>query len=376
MIDGAAARGSNGMFGKSMALALAASASLLIGPRGWAHDTEPPLPPPPTDPLSLKHWNRLQKQLDYLYEENMSAPEEHYTSCLEDDYDIASYAISDLELAIEDNKEIDNPTAADDDRLAWLENELTYVHNRRDAVHDELDDRHACPFGGSYLEGFYGYSATNGFQTNSYGVQVAVAERIQAYLPVQLDGGYVGRLSFGSTTGVWNVDGQAGYLAGGGNYFGGLIGATGTPDSTLVGGFADYSHYFANVTLNTMAGYARESPSSTDIWGGRAIVRYYPYPNLSLNATGAGFSTTSHFIGSSFTDTYFDAGVGAEGKIPNTPVSIFVDYDHVWTNPGNFQTDVVRAGLRLTYGGSVQGRDEFGAGRPSLVRILGAPFGQ
>ena len=364
------------MSGRSILLALVAGAGLLIGAQARAANVEPPLPPPPTDTEALAHWNQLQHQLDYLYGEEMSDPEEHSTGCLDDDYDIASYALSDLHVAIDDVEKIDHPTADDSARLEWLKNELRHVRARSDDVHDELDYRHACPFGGSAVAGFYSYSGAKGFQSNSYGVQAQIVQRIVATVPVQVDGGYVARQAFGSTTGIWNVDVQAGFMAGGGNYIGGLIGATGTPDSTLVGGFVDYSHYFSHFTVNTMAGYARENPFNTDIWGGRAIGRYYPCPNLSLNGTVAGFSTTEHFLGSDFTNTYIDAGIGAEGKIPHTPVSLFVDWDHVWSNPGNFQTDVVRAGLRLTYGGSLQGRDEWGAGRPDLARILGAPFGQ
>jgi len=54
---------------------------------------------------------------------------------------------------------------------------------------------------------------------------------------------------------------------------------------------------------------------------------------------------------------------------------VIVNYDHVWDDPRNVQSDSARIGVRLTYGASLQGLDQFGAGRASLVKFLGAPFG-
>jgi hypothetical protein len=382
----------------------AASAALLLGLGActeWDEEAGTPnafpFPEAPSDPVARDHWKHLQGHLDYLYDEDMSDPSEHSSGCLRDEMDESADVLDDLDAAIADAKAIPGPTAADTNRLNWLQDERTYVSHRKRAMGEELQLR-SCVTQLSYVQGFYRYTnqSVGDFSSsdNTYGVGGAVALPLRRPLRVQIDAAVLSwNPNIGHSTTAWSSGLQVGYQPQH-DYFGGFGGAAGYKDAVIYGGGVDFTHYCPKWTVNTQVGYAVENIGHSDTWGGRMNVKYFYTPKLSFGVTGSGFSTTYRYstgggstggtttgesyspqAAASLTATSYSAGVGAEYQFGHSPVSVFTDYEHIWLNPGGANADAVKVGLRWNFGGTLKGRDRAGAGIPGFADWLGPAFG-
>ncbi|MNJ63489.1 hypothetical protein D3C77_593950 [compost metagenome] len=109
-----------------------------------------------------------------------------------------------------------------------------------------------------------------------------------------------------------------------------------------------------------------------DIWTVAGDAAFYATPQMRLNA-GASYSNAENlFVGGDVEG--WSAGVGAEYQFASSPYSVFGGYDYVKSSDLDMDANVFSIGLRYSFGGGLQARDQAGAnlGRSAgVAQLLG-----
>ncbi|MGE3304287.1 MAG: hypothetical protein AB7M12_14375 [Hyphomonadaceae bacterium] len=220
--------------------------------------------------------------------------------------------------------------------------------------------------GGQYLH----YKVDTPFgddDDNGWGVDGSVAFDAGRSLGVTLNAGYADNGTFDATSGAAHL-----YLKNPNSLIGGFVGLADANDATVwsVGGEGQY--HYANWTLAGALGYAKNDDSDSNLWGGNAAARVFVSDNLRLQGN-AGLFRVDPGVGGN--DTAWTAGVGGEWQLAAAPVSFFADYAHTAFDDTDVDTDAVRVGARLNFGGgTLKARDRSGAdlaGLSSLTNVTG-----
>lgn len=152
--------------------------------------------------------------------------------------------------------------------------------------------------------------------------------------------------------------------------FGGFVGASEALGGTMTTFGLEGQKYLDRATLTGVASYG--TVHDADIWTVAGDAAFYATPQLRLNA-GASYSNAENlFIGGDVEG--WSAGVGAEYQLANSPYSVFGGYDYVKSSDLDMDANVFSIGMRYSFGGGLQARDQAGAnlGRSAgVAQLLG-----
>ena len=103
---------------------------------------------------------------------------------------------------------------------------------------------------------------------------------------------------------------------------------------------------------------------------------FYATPQLRLSG-GAAYTNVDAdnvFIGAGDVDAW-SAGVAAEYQFANSPYSVFGGYDYVKSSDLDVDANVFKIGMRYSFGGGLQARDQAGANLGRTHNGVAALFG-
>jgi hypothetical protein len=104
-----------------------------------------------------------------------------------------------------------------------------------------------------------------------------------------------------------------------------------------------------------------------DIWNVAADAAFYATPQLRLNAGAAYANADNLFVGGSVDG--WSVGVGAEYQFADTPYSVFGGYDYAKSSDLDVDANVFKIGMRYSFGGGLQARDQAGANLGQLNQM-------
>ncbi len=122
--------------------------------------------------------------------------------------------------------------------------------------------------------------------------------------------------------------------------------------------------YLERATLTGVASYG--TVHNADIWNVAADAAFYATPQLRLNAGAAYANADNLFVGGSV--DAWSVGVGAEYQFADSPYSVFGGYDYAKSSDLDADANVFKIGVRYSFGGGLQARDQAGA---NLGRTVG-----
>lgn len=152
--------------------------------------------------------------------------------------------------------------------------------------------------------------------------------------------------------------------------FGGFVGASEVLGGTMTTFGLEGQKYLDRATLTGVASYG--TVHDADIWTVAGDAAFYATPQLRLNAGASYANAEDLFVGGDVEG--WSAGVGAEYQFANSPYSVFGGYDYVKSSDLDMDANVFSIGLRYSFGGGLQARDQAGAnlGRSAgVARLLG-----
>lgn len=155
--------------------------------------------------------------------------------------------------------------------------------------------------------------------------------------------------------------------------FGGFVGASEFLGGTLTTFGLEGQKYLDRATLTGVVSYG--TVADADIWTVAGDAAFYATPQLRLNV---GASYTDAELNNAFVSAEgeaWSAGVGAEYQFANSPYSVFGGYDYVKSSDLDVDASVFKIGMRYSFGGGLQARDQAGAnlGRTTsdLTKLIG-----
>lgn len=150
--------------------------------------------------------------------------------------------------------------------------------------------------------------------------------------------------------------------------FGAFVGASEALGATMTTFGLEGQKYLDRATLTGVVSYG--TVYDADIWNVGADAAFYATPQLRLNA-GAAYSNIDNMYVDGSVDGW-SAGVGAEYQFANSPYSVFGGYDYVKSSDLDMDANVFSIGMRYSFGGGLQARDQAGAnlGRSAGVSQL------
>lgn len=231
-----------------------------------------------------------------------------------------------------------------------------------------------------YLGAEYGGYAMHANGTNwtsgagSFGGAFALP--IDSFSSVQLDADY-SRLNPGQGapgTNAW--DGDAHYT-----YklddipIGGLVGGFSNHGTATWGGGIETIIPLDRFFWESQAVYAHTGTGSTDLWGGRTELRYFPTDDLRFTANLGAQHTSSNFAPTvTSIDNIYSFGLGAEGRLMDSPWSAFVAYDHTHFGQSGLNSDGFTIGLRYNFGETLKARETQGPAFTNFTQLLGVGY--
>ena len=155
--------------------------------------------------------------------------------------------------------------------------------------------------------------------------------------------------------------------------FGGFYAASELGNTTLNTFGLEGQKYLDRATLTGVVSYG--TVADADIWTVAGDAAFYATPQLRLNA---GASYTDAELNNAFVSADAEAwsvGVGAEYQFANSPYSVFGGYDYVKSSDIDTDANVFKIGMRYSFGGGLQARDQAGANLGRSVSGVAALFG-
>jgi len=156
--------------------------------------------------------------------------------------------------------------------------------------------------------------------------------------------------------------------------FGGFVGASEALGGTMTTFGLEGQKYLDRATLTGVASYS--NLHDADIWNVAADAAFYATPQLRLSG-GAAYTNVDAdniFIGAGDVDAW-SAGVAAEYQFADTPYSVFGGYDYVKSSDLDVDANVFKIGMRYSFGGGLQARDQAGANLGRTHNGVAALFG-
>lgn len=139
--------------------------------------------------------------------------------------------------------------------------------------------------------------------------------------------------------------------------FAGFVGASEVLGGTMTTFGLEGQKYLERATLTGVASYG--TVHDADIWTVSGDAAFYATPQLRLNAGASYASADNLFIGGDVDG--WSAGVGAEYQFANSPYSVFGGYDYAKSSDLDVDANVFSIGMRYSFGGGLQARDQAGA---------------
>jgi hypothetical protein len=218
-----------------------------------------------------------------------------------------------------------------------------------------------------YVGGSYTHGDTEGLETDTWGLNGAVAFDATETLGVQIDAGYANTAfdgfdsddTYGATAHLFTRnDAWA---------IGGFAGVSDSDSNTAWTAGVEGAKYLGAVTLAGTVAYANGEESSDDAWGVGGEARYFVSDNFRLNA-GLGWAEAEDL-------NVWSAGLGAEYQTASSPFSIYGGYNHVKFDDVDVESDQFTIGLRYNFGGqTLKGRDRSGASFGGVAGVFGGLF--
>ncbi|MEN5053672.1 MULTISPECIES: outer membrane protein [Brevundimonas] len=156
--------------------------------------------------------------------------------------------------------------------------------------------------------------------------------------------------------------------------FGGFYGASELGATTLNTFGLEGQKYLDRATLTGVVSYG--TAADADIWTVAGDAAFYATPQLRLSG-GAAYTNVDAdniFIGAGDVDAW-SAGVAAEYQFANSPYSVFGGYDYVKSSDLDVDANVFKIGMRYSFGGGLQARDQAGANLGRTHNGVAALFG-
>lgn len=138
----------------------------------------------------------------------------------------------------------------------------------------------------------------------------------------------------------------------------GFVGAANANDSAAYSAGVEGQVYpMDNATLAGTLGYTNIDELDTNFWLANVEGRYFVQDNFRLNAN-VGYVNADTPLGKG---DGWDAGLGAEYQIANTPLSFFGGYTYLKSDDADLTANVWSLGFRMNFSGSLKDRDRSGA---------------
>lgn len=156
--------------------------------------------------------------------------------------------------------------------------------------------------------------------------------------------------------------------------FGGFVGASEFGNTTMTNFGLEGQKYLDRATLTGVVEYG--TAADADMWTVAGDAAFYATSQLRLNV-GAAYSSVdadSFFIGPDDIEAW-SAGVGAEYQFANSPYSVFGGYDYVKSSDLDVDANVFKIGMRYSFGGGLQARDQAGANLSRSYNAVSALLG-
>ncbi len=156
--------------------------------------------------------------------------------------------------------------------------------------------------------------------------------------------------------------------------FGGFVGASEFLGGTMTTFGLEGQKYLDRATLTGVVSYG--TVADADIWTVAGDAAFYATPQLRLSG-GAAYTNVDAdniFIGAGDVDAW-SAGVAAEYQFADTPYSVFGGYDYVKSSDLDVDANVFKIGMRYSFGGGLQARDQAGANLGRTHNGVAALFG-
>ncbi|WP_427788700.1 hypothetical protein [Brevundimonas diminuta] len=153
--------------------------------------------------------------------------------------------------------------------------------------------------------------------------------------------------------------------------FGGFVGASEFLGGTMTTFGVEGQKYLERATLTGVASYG--TVQNADIWNVAADAAFYATPQLRLNAGAAYTNLDKSFFNSSVDG--WSVGVGAEYQFADSPYSVFGGYDYAKSSDLDVDANVFKIGMRYSFGGGLQARDQAGANLGRTTSGVAALFG-
>ena len=138
---------------------------------------------------------------------------------------------------------------------------------------------------------------------------------------------------------------------------GGFTALSRPSNDTLWAVGAEAHKYLNKVTLSGLVAYGQSNDLDADLYAVRGEARYFVSDDFRLDG-GLGYSK----IETAIEADAWDASVGGEYRFANTGWSTFGKYTHTESEDlADLKSDVVKLGVRYSFGGSLKARDAAGA---------------
>ena len=199
---------------------------------------------------------------------------------------------------------------------------------------------------------------------------------VDSFSSVQVDGDY-SRLSAGRGapgTNAWDGDAHYSYKLD--NIpIGGFVGGFSNNGTATWGGGIETIVPVDRFFWESQAVYAHTGTGSTDLWGGRTELRYFPTDDLRISANAGAQHTSSNFSPmATFTDNIYSIGLGAECRLLDSPWSACLAYDHTHFGQSGLNSDGFSIALRYNFGGTLKGRETQGPAFTNFSQLLGVGY--
>jgi hypothetical protein len=201
----------------------------------------------------------------------------------------------------------------------------------------------------------WGQVQVSGAEDNFSGVTAsgAVLAPVGAGLAVQADAAYVDSADMdGALSGAVHLIGNVGEDM----RVGAFVSASEVDNETALGGGFEGQAQFDNSTLAATIGYAKVDEFDVSGWGVNGEYRYFFTDNVRVDGS-LGWASFDTPLG----DTEaWAAGLGAEFKQANSPLSVFGGWSYTEANELDVAANTFTLGLRYNFGGSLKERDRSG----------------
>jgi hypothetical protein len=156
----------------------------------------------------------------------------------------------------------------------------------------------------------------------------------------------------------------------GGARVGGFVGAIAADDFDLWGlGAEAQTNLGAQTVLYGQLGYGQSDDlGDADLWAVRGELRHYFTENFKLAGSLGFVNLDSDFGGEA---EGWNAGVEGEYQFANTPFSVYGGYIRSEVDDADLESDTFQVGVRYTFGGSLQARDQAGAQLGGVSKLFG-----